>query len=147
MKKGTILKIRLGHEANCSSGMVAMAILMVAAYTHFPLTVITGIVQAVALERGRPRSQWHVMYWIVPQMIGLCCTAILVWLSVDHIYGNPGWLTVMALVIGGSYAAAVTIGYFWASRTRYGILAPLIVPATFVLGYVLFCIIASILTV
>lgn len=138
MDKGKVLKIRVGHEANCSSGMVVVYILMVAAVTHLPLSLIAASAQAAKLNKDAPRKERRLRYWLIPQILGLVCTAFMVWLSFDSFYGYSSDLAMLALAIGGSFALAITIGYFLAARMRSSGWVVLIVPLAFVLGVVLF---------
>ena len=136
MSKGKILKIRIGHEANCSSGMVAMFMLMVGGVTYLPLSVTTAAVQASKLSTGALRGGKGTSCWIIPQVLGLVVTAFLVYGSFTSGYGVSGPLSA-ALAMGVSFALAVTVGYVLASRIKYWVclVSPLILTAGFVLFY------------
>ena len=134
--KGKILKIRLGHEANCSSGMIAMFILMAAAVTHLPLAIVTAIIHVTRLKKDAEKK-WRILYWLVPQILGLGFTAFLIRLSLDEFYGYSRYLTVFAAAIGASFALATTATYLPASRIRRAWLVVPMAPLVFVLGVAL----------
>jgi len=129
MGEGKILKIRLGHEANCSSGMVAMFILFLGAVTHFPLSIITSAIQAKKMPVNAQRNRRDFRYWLIPQLLGLVITAIMISIAVTSGYGILGPL-MTALIVGISFAISITAGYILVPRIRY--LTCFIVPLIFV---------------
>jgi ABC-type transport system involved in cytochrome c biogenesis permease subunit len=139
MNKGKILKIRMGHEANCSSGMVSLLLLMIGTVTYVPLSVITAAVQAKKMPEDAPKGRKLLIYLIIPQVLGLAITAYLVYQAYTAGY-NPQSPLVLALVMGCSFALSVAIGYTLASRMRY--LNCLVVPSVLVAGFFVFNIIA-----
>jgi predicted lysophospholipase L1 biosynthesis ABC-type transport system permease subunit len=127
MKTGKILKVRLGHEANCSSGMVGLVMLMLGAVTYLPLSLITATVQAAKLKRDNPKSKWQILYWVIPQVLGLGLFALQLWIANDG-YGLAGWLLELAIAFELCFALAVTAGYIIVRRLRYPFLLCLLVP-------------------
>jgi len=127
MHKGKILKIRIGHEANCSSGMVAMFMLMVGGVTYLPLSLITAAIQASKLRADVARTGKRIGYWVVPQVLGLGVAAFLVYWAFTSNYAVTGPL-ITALAMGLSFALSVTAGYRLAPRIGYWIcvVAPLV---------------------
>jgi hypothetical protein len=135
MQKGKIVKVRVGHEANCSSGMIAMFLLMGGAATYLPLALISAVVQASRLsEKGRENSA-KLMYWLVPQLLGLGLTAFGVYFALTSGYGVSGPLLI-ALIMGVSFAIAVSVGYKLAPRIRYWVC--LVVPLITMSGVAIF---------
>lgn len=133
MKKGKILKVRLGHEANCSSGMFLLMMLYLSAFTHLPTSLIASGIQAhQARSRGEisKKTKW------IPQVIGLVFTIGLFLIGIDSGYDGV-YLGMMAVVLGAAFAIAVYAGSKLAPKIGYwNILAvPLIQVA---LVYVLF---------
>jgi hypothetical protein len=139
MNKGKILKIRMGHEANCSSGMVSLLLLMIGTVTYVPLSVIAAAVQAKKMPEDAPQGRKRLIYLIVPQVLGLAITAYLVYQAYTAGY-NPESPLVLSLVMGCSFALSIAVGYKLASRIRY--LNCLVVPAVLVAGFFVFNIIA-----
>jgi len=115
MNNGKILKIRLGHEANCSSGMVLIAMLFVSGVTHLPTAVIASAVQGYQARRKGEVSQKAM--WI-PQVIGLVFTAAMFIYGVVSGY-SATYLGIMVLVLGAVFALAVYIGSRLAPKIGY----------------------------
>ncbi|MBN1317539.1 MAG: hypothetical protein JXA42_18800 [Anaerolineales bacterium] len=70
MEQEKVLKIRMGHEANCSSGMVFTMILMGGGVTLLPASIIIGAIHAAKLGNGKkPGRRW--LYWFIPLLLGL----------------------------------------------------------------------------
>jgi hypothetical protein len=135
MHKGKILKIRMGHEANCSSGMVAMFMLMVGGVTYLPLSPITAVVQAASLPADAPQTRSRAKYWVIPQVLGVGITAFLVYGALNSGYAVSGPL-LTALAMGLSFALSVIVGYKLASRIGYWVC--LVNPLVLVVGFVTF---------
>lgn len=140
MHRGKILKIRMGHEANCSSGMVVLFLLMIGAVTYFPLSVITAAVQAKMMPKEAPQGRKRLIYLIIPQLLGLAITAFLAYEAYTAGY-NPESPLVLAVVMGCSFALSIAVGYKLASRIRY--LNCLVVPSILVAGFFAFNVIAA----
>jgi len=131
MKKGKILKIRLGHEANCSSGMFLLVMLYLSAFTHLPTAFITSGIQAdQAKKHGEisRKTKW------IPQVIGLIFTAVLFYFGWTSGYSDV-YLGMMGLVLGGAFAIAVFAGSKLASKIGYWnmLVVPIIQVAIFFL--------------
>ena len=136
MKQGKILKIRLGHEANCSSGMILIAMFFASAVTHLPTAAITSGIQARQAKRNGEISK---MVQVISQIIGLVFTVLLFFYGVLSGYSGA-FLGLMALMLGAGFAIAVFIGGRLAPKIGYwNILAvPLIqVGLIFVLFWIL----------
>jgi hypothetical protein len=134
MRKGRILKVRSGHEANCSSGMVALTILMGAAVTLLPSSLIVAGIQAGGLGRDRtpPNRQ---LYWILPVGLGILLTGLTAWWSTGLGY-NDRYLVLFVLGVGGSFILACVIGYVSAPRMNHPGWLVLIAPLIVVVGSV-----------
>lgn len=135
MKKGKILKVRLGHEANCSSGMFLLAMFYYSALTHLLTAVTTAFIQS---HQVRYHSEISKKTKWIPQVIGLVFTVGLFLLGIDSGY-DAAYLGMMAVVLGAGFAIAVYIGSRLAPKIGYwNILAvPLIqVALVFVLFWV-----------
>jgi len=140
MRRGKILKIRMGHEANCSSGMVTLFLMMLGTVTYIPLSVITAAVQAKKMPEDAPQGKKRLIYLIIPQVLGLAITAFLVYQAYTAGY-NPQSPLVLALVMGSSFALSIAVGYKLASRISY--LNCLVVPSVLVAGFFVFNVIAT----
>lgn len=133
MKGKGILRVRLGHEANCSSGMVVMATFLASGLVLLPLTVITGVCQAIDLKADAPKSKRAFLYWLLPLIPGLVVMAFLLRLASNYVLGPD----LAALILGPVtfYALAIWIGYHYAPRFKRTGFRVLIVPGIFVLGW------------
>lgn len=124
MKTGKILKIRIGHEANCSSGMILLVMLYGSAITYLPTGAITGGLQADQARRAGVVSNRINRN---SQIAGLIFTIGLFILGVTSGY-SVSFLGMAALVLGGAYAVAVYAGGNLAPKIGYWniLLVPLI---------------------
>lgn len=124
MKKGRILKVRLGHEANCSSGMILLIMLFGSAITYLPAAAITGGVQVSETKRDGNVSDKTKRG---SQIAGLIFTIGLFLLGVTSGYSGT-FLGGAALVLVGGYAIAVKAGNNLAPKIGYWniIVVPLI---------------------
>ncbi|MEW6347869.1 MAG: ankyrin repeat domain-containing protein [Thermodesulfobacteriota bacterium] len=118
MPKGRILKIKPGHEANCSSGMVAFAVLMTCGVTLLPLSLITAIVHSLkagSLAERPLRSRKNIWYWIIPSCLGCVITALMLWLALTS--GHSARVPVTeGVVMGAAFIVAVSMTYYLAWR-------------------------------
>lgn len=133
MSKGKILKIRVGHEANCSSEMVVMYMLALGGVTYLPMSLITTAVQAAKLRTDTPRGWKRLLYWFVPQIVGLGLTAYFVRLAFNSSYSVIGPV-VMALTMGMSLFVSITASYILVPRLKHRSLIYLIAPLVMVLS-------------
>lgn len=140
MNKGKILKIRMGHEANCSSGMVTLFLLMIGAATYVPLSLITAVVQAKKMPGEAPQGKKRLIYLIIPQVLGLAITAFLAYEAFTMGY-NPKGPFAVVLIMGIAFALSIAVGYKLASRISY--LNCLVVPSVLVAGFFVFNVIAT----
>jgi hypothetical protein len=112
---GKILKVRYGHEANCSSGMFLLVMLFAGAVTYLPAAVITSAVQAHQARRlGEisQRAKW------IPQVIGLVITVgLFIWVNPSGY--NATSLGILAVVLGVGFAIAVYLGSKLAPKIGY----------------------------
>jgi hypothetical protein len=131
MNRGQVIKVKSGHEANCSSGMIALTVLMGAAVTLLPASLIVAGLQAAGLGQGKsPRRR--ALYWVIPVGLGLVATLVTAgW--VTTLGYNDSYLVLVVLVIGGSFVLASLTGYVLAPRMNRPawlfLLAPLILVA------------------
>ena len=138
MKNGKILKVRLGHEANCSSGMIFVAMLFLSVITYLPTAVITATIHANQAKKSGSISQ---KARSIPQIIGLVITIGMLIFGVTSGY-NAESLGIIAIVLGAGFAITVYISNKVAPKIGYwNILAvPLILV---VLVFILFALLAS----
>jgi hypothetical protein len=131
MRKGKILKIRMGHEANCSSGMVFLGMLFYSAVLHLPTGLITAGLQAGDVKK---RGEIRKGIQLVPQIVGLLITAFLFYIGYDWGEFSYG---VLGLFIGAAFAISVFAGNKLAHKIGYWnlLVVPLINIAS---AYVLF---------
>lgn len=115
MIKGKILKVRLGHEANCSSGMFLLVMLYLSAFTYLPAAVITSAIHAKQARRDGEIGQWAKR---IPQIIGLVFTVGLFIFAVTSGY-NAASLGMAAVALGAGFAIAVHFGSRLASKIGY----------------------------
>jgi hypothetical protein len=115
MKKGKILKVRLGHEANCSSGMFLLMMLYLSAYTYLPTSLITSGIQAHQARRHGEINKKTI--WI-PQVIGLVFSIALFLIGITSGYDEV-YLGMMAVGIGAAFAIAVYAGSKLAPQIGY----------------------------
>jgi hypothetical protein len=131
MNRGQVIKVKSGHDANCSSGMIALTVLMGAAVTLLPISLIVAGIQAANLGRGQcPRRR--ALYWIVPVGLGLVATLVAAgW--VTSLGYSDSYLVRVVVVVGGSFILAGLTGYMLAPRMNRPawlvLLAPLILVA------------------
>lgn len=139
MHKGKILKVRPGHEANCSSGMIAMFVLMAGGTLYLPLAMITAIVQATGSSKAQTTGDRKWRYWIVPQILGLVPLAHLVHTTYSSGYGVTLPLLI-SLAMGLAFALTTAAGYILAPRIRYWLclLVPVLLVLFFVIGLLAF---------
>ena len=132
MNRGQVIKVKSGHEANCSSGMIALTILMGAAVTLLPATLIVAGLQAAHLGQGKsPRRR--ALYWTVPVALGLVATLLTAgW--VTTLGYNDSYLVRMVLAVGGSFILACLTGYVLAPRMNHPAWLVLLVPLILVAG-------------
>ncbi len=133
MSQGKILKIRLGHEANCSSGMVTGMILTFACIGQLPVAVITASIQAAAAKRKWSKLG-RFLTWIIPQVLGLAFIAFYIQRA-DYGWGfsrYPYEIITTTATIAASFALAISAGYFLAPRLRSPFWVIPIVPVIFV---------------
>lgn len=113
--KGKILKIRMGHEANCSSAMFLVLMLYAGAATYLPTGMITAGLQA---HQARSDGEVNKNTNRSAQIIGLIITCGLFIFGVT--IGNGGFsLGLSAVVFGAGYALAVYLGSKLASKISY----------------------------
>ena len=133
MSQGKILKIRLGHEANCSSGMVSGMIMAYACMGQVPVAIITASMQMAAARMRWPKIGRR-LTWIVPQVLGLAFI-VFYFQRADYGWGYSRYpyetITTTATFATG-FALAISLGYFLTQRLRSPIWAIPIVPAAFV---------------
>jgi hypothetical protein len=142
MKKGKILKIRVGHEANCSSGMVPMFMLILGSGGGLLATLAASVAQAMAHHKNASTRRLSKGYLLIPIVLGLLGIAALgLWLYPES-YSRADQASIVALGLGiaASYSLTVGGGYLLAPRLRYWLL--LVAPLIFILSLFL---IASIL--
>lgn len=140
MRRGKIIKIRIGHEANCSSGMVALGMLMLGAITYLPLSLIAAVLQTATMPRVKSQRQKWIIYLIIPLALGLIITALLAYWASTRGYAREDLLG-LALIMGLSFAVSVTGGYKLAPKIRYW--NCLAVPIILLVVFVAFCLIGS----
>jgi hypothetical protein len=135
LTKGKILKVRIGHEANCSSGMIAGFLVIYGSGAYLLLSLITSmthaVVRAANLRTGEEGGRVPIVYWIVPQVIGLVLTVLLGWVA---FWDNAATLVVIALMMSIFLALSTVAGYVLIQRTRHPILlfgVVLLVPLIF----------------
>jgi hypothetical protein len=132
MTRGRILKVKEGHEANCSSGMIALMILIGAGVTLLPASLITAGLQATRLRRGEsPLKQTQ--YWAIPVGFGIIATLVGIWFVSSSGYSDS-YLLPLVLSLGGSYILAVMTGYALAPRLKRTGWLFLLVPLILVAG-------------
>lgn len=138
MKNGKILKVRLGHEANCSSGMIFVAMLFLSVITYLPAAVITSAIHANQAKKSGGINQKAKS---IPQIIGLVITIGMFIFGVTSGY-NAGSLGMIAVVLGAGFAITAYISSRLAPKIGYwNILAvPVILVA---LVYILIAFLAS----
>lgn len=109
MRKGSILKIKPGHEANCSSGMVATYFMMLGSCSLVPLATITAIIHSLkagAISERPLMDRKNLLYLIIPLCVGLLPAAVL-------------WAT-YSLGLGVCFAAAfLGLWLVWLLGHRY----------------------------
>ena len=114
MNRGRILKVRSGHEANCSSGMVALVVLVSAAVTLLPASLVVTGIQAFKQGPGKsPRWRW--LYWAIP----LVLSGLAIWAGYMMVIDsghNTGFLVSFVFGTGGSFFLACLTGYVMAPR-------------------------------
>ena len=133
MENGKILKVRFGHEANCSSGAFLALILFVSAATHLPMSLIVSGIQAHQVKKQKEISKK--LKW-VPHIVGIVITLGLLVIAISSGFDRE-FLGLVAVVIGGVFSLAVFIGTKLAPKIGYWNL--LVVPCIHViLGYALF---------
>lgn len=141
MQEGKILKIRVGHEANCSSGMVPLIMLMFGGPTFLLLTIVASIVQAVKLKDDAVTSERRKRYLTVPLVIGLTVAAGLTLFFLPASYGASDQAACLLLGIGSavSWSLAIAAGYRLAPRIRgfVCLVVPLILVASLAASAVL----------
>jgi hypothetical protein len=128
MKKGRILKVRPGHEANCSSGMIALIVLMGSAVTLLPASLIVAGIQAGGLGRGKS-PPGRARYWIIPVGLGIVATVAAVLWVMDSGH-STSYLVPFVLSLGGAFILSCLVGYVLAPRMNHPgwlvLIAPLI---------------------
>jgi hypothetical protein len=125
VEKGKILKVRLGHEANCSSGMNALPLIFAAAVIHLPLTLIAAVLQARSPHKPiTERLPWQL---ILPQILGL---AGIVWITV----GDVEDMIISGVIFGLAYLGTITIGFVRAPKMKYPWLLLLMLPLMLIVG-------------
>ena len=133
MEKGKILKVRFGHEANCSAGAFLTMILYVSAATYLPMTLIVSGIQA---HQVRKRGEISKNLKWVPHIVGILITLGLLIIAFSSSFGRV-FLGLVAVVLGGVFSIAVFIGAKLAPKIGYWNM--LVVPGIHVaLGYALF---------
>lgn len=133
MEKGKILKIRFGHEANCSSGMIMIIMLYVSAFTHLPTAIISSAIQA---QQARNLGEISKATKWTPQVFGLIITFGLFFFGANSGYDGLS-LGLMAFIFGGGFAVAVYIGSLLAPKIGYWniLVIPLIQVSSVILIY------------
>ena len=111
MNAGKILKVRLGHDANCSSlTYLGGVIVSYSAYLALVLTlvIIRVILRKTGLAAKLGRRKTLMLVWVIPQALAL--VALLVWAiwSGAMMYASFLCVGVLALVI----IAVTIVGYF-----------------------------------
>lgn len=132
MGKGKILKIRLGHEANCSSGAVVIVLWGVGSATYLLLAIVAAIVQAAIIAWRRPS-------WIILLILVALFAAPLAYVALTNGLGDsshPHLLFVLPAIL--SYVLTTIIGYVLASRLESPYHVCLVTPMIFVTCDVLF---------
>lgn len=133
MQKGKILKVRMGHEANCSSGMVVVFLLMIGGVAYLPLSLITAAVQAAKLRGDASHTRKRVLYWVIPQLLGLGVVVAMLYVTFTGNYGTTVPL-IVALALAISFAMSVTAGYWFAPELGYLVL--IVCPLVFIIGLI-----------
>lgn len=148
--KGKILRVRPGHEANCSSGMVPLYLLILGGGSGLLITVGAAIAQAVEQHKWpavgqRKRAATGRLgkgYLVIPLVLVLVVlTGLGLWLygeAYSHI--DEALIVLLCLGLAASAGGAMAAGYRLAPRVGYGIL--LISPLVFLAGTVLSAVIA-----
>jgi hypothetical protein len=135
MSKGKILRVRMGHEANCSSGMYAAYFILIVGRAAFLLVALLSlVVQAANLRNPALDDRRRFRYWATPQVIGLILSAILI-LFVFFVDSIGLWsLWMVLLVLSIPFALSITVGYVLLPRIKYPILSVLIALLVFGAG-------------
>lgn len=141
-QKGRILRIRMGHEANCSSGMISGFFLMCGSGVYLLLSLITSTVYAVVrtnmVKRDEQDSKMPIAYWTVPQLPGLGLAILLGWIAFAD---NAAYLTIGALAMSVFLALSTGVGYILMQRVRRPVLligTALLVPLIYAVCLVIF---------
>jgi hypothetical protein len=136
MNKGKVLKIRMGHEANCSSGMVLVMILMGGGVTLLPASVIIGAIHAAMLGGDKkPAHRW--LYWFIPFLLGLAFIGFFT--NYDQTSGYGSSFTLLIIGIGLLFIVLSFISYSKAPRIKHPGWLSLILPLGLIGGtYIVF---------
>lgn len=145
MQEGKILKIRVGHEANCSSGMVPLIMLMFGGPTFLLLTIVASIVQAAKLKDDALTSERRKRYLTVPLVIGLIVAAGLTIFFLVASYGASDQAACLILGLSSivSCSLAIAAGYKLVPRIR-GFVC-LVAPLIFVAGFAILAVLMGLL--
>jgi|YelNatPaOPRAMG01_1025707.scaffolds.fasta_scaffold58452_3 hypothetical protein len=131
-----VLKIRLGHEANCSSGQVAAILWFFGRYVSLLVSFLTSVIIAAArikrIRAGLIESRIPLRYWAIPLAVPLTglllCEMASIWGStaVWLVVGVTGLLVIMQAVSTG-------IGYILIQRATRPLWIVSIVPLVVVI--------------
>jgi hypothetical protein len=142
MFKGRILKIRPGHEANCSSGMIPMFMLVLGSGASFLLTLGPSIALVLGHCRSTPSGRLSKWYLIAPLVLGwLVVAGLVLWLYPEsYSRSDEAAIVVLGLGIAASYSLAVAAGYRLVPRLRGWIC--LLTPLICALGVIISAVVA-----
>jgi hypothetical protein len=142
MRKGKILKARLGREANCSSGMVPMFMLILGGGGSLLLVLGASIAQAIGHHKSASTGKLSKRYLLIPLVFGLVIvTGLGLWFyPMSYSRADEATIIVLGLGLATWYSLAVVAGYRLASRVRYWIC--LLVPLLFALGTAISAVVA-----
>ncbi|MBN1317537.1 MAG: hypothetical protein JXA42_18790 [Anaerolineales bacterium] len=135
MRKGKVFKIRMGHEANCSTGFVFIMALMASGMTLLPASVIISAIHVAILGGGkRPAHRW--LYWFIPILVGAICTVLIANFNNNSEF-NDSELTPVIFGIGSLFLFTTVFSYFKAPNLTRPKLLMLMSPAILVIGFCL----------
>lgn len=123
-EKSRILKVHIGHPANCSTGETAGALILgLGMPCGFYLTLLGAIILAAGrfrmVRRNLQEAGLSIKYWTIPQIVLLCLGVPLVIIAWRASGKNAALLTALGLgVILLLQALALGLGYIVIRRLR-----------------------------